>query len=143
MVGRRLSIEEFVSCPIRRHFVSTEEDVPVPMIRLILERGGKQIHVKRINSMLCVEWVRKPKSSYSTLWVIEVYVSNFDSTAAFGSDQKLILGNIIAGGYVPFLGTIAAMETYIDITEGVPGPVKKEIMKSLCRDYGVDIDQGN
>ena len=29
------------------------------MIRLILERGGKRIHVKRINSMLCVEWVRK------------------------------------------------------------------------------------
>ena len=33
------------------------------------------------------------------------------------------------------------MEIYIGITEGVPGPVKKEIMKSLCRDYGVDIDQ--
>ena len=27
------------------------------------------------------------------------------------------------------------------ITEGVPGPVKKEIMKALCRDYSVDIDQ--
>ena len=50
-VGRRLSIEEFVSSPIRRHFVSTEEEVPVPMIRLILERGGKRIHVKRI---ICV-----------------------------------------------------------------------------------------
>ena len=31
-----------------------EEEVPVPMIRLILERGGKRIHVKRINSMLYV-----------------------------------------------------------------------------------------
>ena len=26
------------------------------------------------------------------------------------------------------------------ITEGVPGPVKKEIMKALCRDYNVDTD---
>ena len=43
-----------VSFPIRRHFVSTEEEVPVPMIRLILERGGKQIHAKRLNSMLYV-----------------------------------------------------------------------------------------
>ena len=29
------------------------------------------------------------------------------------------------------------------ITEGVPGHIKKEIMKALCRDYGVDIDQGD
>ena len=48
------------------------------MIRLILERGGKQIHVKRINSRLCVE--------------------------------------------------------------EVPGPIKEELMKTLCRDYKVDID---
>ena len=27
--------------------------------------------------------------------------------------------------------------------KGVPGPIKKEIMKALCRDYGVDIDQGD
>ena len=26
------------------------------------------------------------------------------------------------------------------ITEGVPGPIKEEIMKTLCRDYKVDID---
>ena len=124
-MGRKLSIEEFVSCPIRRHFVYTEEEVPVPMIRLILQRDGKQIHVKRINSMLCVEWVRKPESSYSTLWANGAYVSNFDSTASFRSDQKVTLGNVIDGGDVPFLGTIAAMEIiYIGITEGVPGPVK-------------------
>ena len=30
------------------------EEVPVPMFRLILERGGKQTHVKRIDSMLYV-----------------------------------------------------------------------------------------
>ena len=30
------------------------EEVPVPMIRLILERGGKRNHVKRINPMLYV-----------------------------------------------------------------------------------------
>ena len=44
---------------------------------------------------------------------------------------------------MPFLGTIAAMEIYVGITEGVPAPVKKEIMKALCRDYGADIDQGD
>ena len=86
---------------------------------------------------------RKRKSSSSTLWVNGAYVSNFDSTASFGSDQRLTLGNIIDGGNVPFLGTIAATEIYAGITEGMPGPIKKEIMKSLCRDYNVDIDQGD
>ena len=47
--------------------------------------------------VVCVESVRKPKSSYSTLWINGAYVSNFDSTASFGSDQKLTLGNIIDG----------------------------------------------
>ena len=42
-------------------------------------------------------------NSYSTLWVNGAYVSNFDSTASFGSDQRLTLGNIIDGGDVPFL----------------------------------------
>ena len=69
--------------------------------------------------VICVEWVRKPKSSYSTLWVNGAYVTNFDSNASFGSDQKPTLGNIIDGGDVPFLGTIAAMEIYVGITEGV------------------------
>ena len=32
------------------------------------------------------------------------------------------------------------MEIYAGITEGVPGPTKEEIMKTLCRDYKVDID---
>ena len=81
--------------------------------------------------VICVEWVRTPKSSYSRLWVNGAYVSNFDSTASFGSDQKLTLGNIIDGGDAPFLGTIAAMEIYVGITEGVPVPIKKEIMKAL------------
>ena len=39
--------------------------------------------------------------------------------------------------------TIAAMEINVGITEGVPSAIKKEKMKALCRDYGVDIDQGN
>ena len=82
--------------------------------------------------VICVKYVRKPKSSYSTLWVNGSYVSNFDSTASFG--------NIIDGGDVPFLGTIAVMEIYVGITEGVPGPVKKEMMKALRRDYNMDID---
>ena len=89
-----------------------------------------------------MEWVRKPKSSYSTLWVNGAYVSNFDSTASVGSDQRLTLGNIDGGG-VPSLRAMAAMEIYAGITEGVPGPLKKEIMKALCRDCDVDIDQGD
>ena len=119
------------------------EEVPVPMILLILERGGKRIHVKRIFHVICVEWVRKPRRSYSTLWVNGAYVSNFDQTASFGSDQKLTLGNIIDGGDVPFLGTIAAMEIYAGITVGVTGHIKKEIMKALCCDDCVDIDEGD
>ena len=93
--------------------------------------------------VICVGWVMKPKGSYTALWVNETYVSNFVSPASFGSDQKLTLGNIIDGRDVPFLGTIAAMEIYIGIREGVAGPIKKEIMKPLCHDYGVDIDQGD
>ena len=57
------------------------------------------------------------------------------------SDQRVTLGNIIDGGGVPFLGAIAAMEIYAGITEGVPGPIKKEVMKALCRDDGVAIGQ--
>ena len=32
------------------------------------------------------------------------------------------------------------MEIYTGITEGVPGSIKEEIVKALCRDYKVDID---
>ena len=32
------------------------------------------------------------------------------------------------------------MKIYTGITEDVPGPIKEEIMKTLCRDYKVDID---
>ena len=84
--------------------------------------------------VICVEYVKKPKSSYSSLWVNISYVTNFDSTTSFGSDQRLTLGNIRDGGDVPFLGTIAAMEIYTGITEGMPGPIKEEIMKTLCRE---------
>ena len=80
------------------------------MFRLTIEGGGKRTHVNKFH-VICVEWVRKPKSSYSTLWVNGAYVSNFDSTASFVSDQKLTLGNIIDGD-VPFLGAITAMEIY-------------------------------
>ena len=38
------------------------------------------------------------------------------------------------------LGTIAAMGIYVGITERVPGPIKEERMKTVCRDYKVDID---
>ena len=35
--------------------------------------------------MLCVEYVKRPKSSCSSLWVNGSYVTNFDSTASSGS----------------------------------------------------------
>ena len=57
--------------------------------------------------------VKKPKSSYLSLWVNGFYVTNFDSTISSGSNQRLTLGNIHDVGDVPFLGTIAAMEIYI------------------------------
>ena len=90
--------------------------------------------------VISVEYVKSPKSSYSSLWVNGSYVTNFDSTASSGSHQRLTLGNICDGGDIPFLGTIGRMEIYTGITEGVPDPIKEEIMKMLCRDYNVDID---
>ena len=71
-----------------------------------------------------MDYVERPKSSYSSLWVNGSYVTNFDSTTSFGSDKRLTVGNIRDGGDVPFLGTIAAMEIYTGITEGVSGPIK-------------------
>ena len=87
-------------------------------------RAWRKTNPREENKFLVIwsEWVRKPKSSYSTLWVNVSYVTNFYSNASFGSDQRLTLGNIIDGD-VPFLGTIAAMEIYVGITEGVPGHV--------------------
>ena len=68
--------------------------------------------------------------SFLLLLYNKIYIKKpFESTASFGSDQRLILGNIIEGGDVPFLGAIAAMEIYVGITEGGPGPIKKEVMK--------------
>ena len=51
--------------------------------------------------VMCVEFLLKSTLNGS-------YVVNFDSTASLGSDQRLTLGNILDGGDVPFLGTIAA-----------------------------------
>ena len=85
-----------------------------------------------------VEYVKRPKSSYTTLWVKGVYATNFDSSVSFGSSQKITLGNIRVGGDTPFRGTIAAMEIYAGITEGVHRPIKEEIMK--CREYKVEMD---
>ena len=51
------------------------------------------------------------------------YVTNFNSTASSGSDQRITLGNIRDGEDIPFLGSISAMEMYVGITEGVPGPI--------------------
>ena len=88
-----------------------------------------------------MEYVKGPtKSSYSSLWVNGSYVTNFNSTASSSSDQRITLGNIRDGGDIQFLRTIAAMEIYTGMTEGVPGPIKEEIMKTLCCYYKVDID---
>ena len=123
----KISIEEFVSYPIKRHFVYTEQ-VLVPMIRLILERGDKTNPCKENRfHVICVECVKRPKSSYSSLWVNGSYVTNFNSTASSGSDQRITLGNVRDGGDIPILGIIAAMEIYACIIEGVPGPIKEEI----------------
>ena len=88
--------------------------------------------------VVCVEYVKRPKSFYSTLWVNGFYVTNFDSSVSFGSSQKITLGNIRDFGDIPFLGTIAAMEIYTVITEGVPHPIREVIMKTLSRIKGGD-----
>ena len=117
------------------------QEVLVPMIRLILERDGKQIHVKRIVSMLSVwNMLRCRNVPTHHYGLIGYYETNFNSTASSGSDQRVTLGNIRDDGDIPFLGTIAAMEIYVGITEEVSDPIKEEIMKTLCRDYKVDID---
>ena len=53
------------------------------MIRLILERGEKP------NKENSVEYVKRPNSSYSSLCVNGSYVTNFNSTASSGSDQRI------------------------------------------------------
>ena len=124
-VGRRLSIEESVSSPIRRHSVSkgggstgSDDSFDFRAWRNTNSCEENKFHV------MCGEWVRKPKSSYSTLWVNRAYVSNFDSTASFGSDQKLTLGNIIDGGDVPFpgggggLNSITVIVSHCDTIQG-------------------------
>ena len=75
-----------------------------------------------------MEYVKKPKSSYSSIWVNGSYITNFDSTVSSGSNQRLALENIRD-----------AMEIYTGITEGVPGTIMEEIMQALCRDYKVGI----
>ena len=90
--------------------------------------------------VICVEYIKKPKSSYSSLWINGSYVTNFDLIRTRQLNQRLTLGNIRVGGDVQFLGTIDAMEIYTGIIEGVPGPIKETITKALCRYYKVDID---
>ena len=87
--------------------------------------------------VVCIEYVEAPKSSYSALWFNGRHATNFDSTPSYGSD--ITLGNIRDSGVIPFLGSIAAMEVYTS-DEGVPDAIKKAIMKTLCRDYKVDVD---
>ena len=62
--------------------------------------------------VIFVEYVKRPKNSVSSLWVHGSYVTNFDSAASSGSDQRLTLGNIRDGGDVPFLGNTIGMEIY-------------------------------
>ena len=59
------------------------------MTRLILERGGgggggaKPYKENQFHA-ICVEYVKRPKGSYSSLWVNGSYVTNFDSSASSG-----------------------------------------------------------
>ena len=137
---KKLSIEEFVSYQIktlRIHGAGGVGSNDTFDFRVWWKTNpckGNIFHV------ICVEYVKRLKSSYSSLWVNGSYVTNFNSTASSGSDQRVTLGYICDGGDTQFLGTIAAMEIYVGITEGVPGPIKEEIMKMLCPEYKVDID---
>ena len=94
--------------------------------------------------VISVEYVKRTNSSYSSLLVNGSYVTNFDSTASSGSDNRITFGDIRDGGDIPFLGNLCGYHHGIlefrGITEGVPGPIKEEIMKTLCRDYKMDID---
>jgi len=54
--------------------------------------------------VVCIEYVKKPKSSSSSLWVNGAYVSNFDSECSFG--EGITLGNICNGGSIPVDGAI-------------------------------------
>ena len=101
-----------------------EQVLLVPMIRLICVRRKTNPFKENRFHFICVEYVKMPKNSYSSLWVNGSYVTN--STASSGSDQRITIGKICDGGDIPFLGTIAAMEIYMGITEGVPGPIKEE-----------------
>ena len=48
--------------------------------------------------VICVEYVKRQMSSYSSLWVNGTYLTNCNSTALSGSDQRITLGNIHDGG---------------------------------------------
>ena len=71
--------------------------------------------------VIFVAYVKRPKRSYSSLWVNRSYVTNFNSTASSGSDQRITLRD---RGDILFLGTVTAVEIYAGITEGLPGPIK-------------------
>ena len=86
-----------------------------------------------------MQYFKRQKSSYSSQ-VNGSYVTNFNSTALSGSDQRITFGNVCDEGDIPFLRTIAAKEIYAVSPKGVHGPIKEEIMKMLCRYYKVDID---
>ena len=75
-------------------------------------------------------------------WVSGALLSNFDSTASFGSDQQLTLGILLMEEMYHSWGLLQQWKS-MRVTEVVSGPIKKEIMKALCHDYWVDIDQGD
>ena len=109
---KKLSIEEFVSYPIKRHFVhgagvGSDDTFDFRAWRKTNPCEENRFHV------ICVEYLKKPKSSYSSLWVNRSYVTNFNSTTSSGSDQRITLGNIRDGEDVPFLRTIAAVEVQV------------------------------
>ena len=58
-----------------------------------------------------MEYVSRPTSSYSSLWVNGSHVTNSNSTASSVSDQRITLGNVRERGD-------SEMEIYAGITEG-------------------------
>ena len=68
------------------------------------------------------------------LWFNGSYVTNFNSTASSGSDQRITRGNVRDGGDIQLLqyGNLRGYHRR--------GAIKEKIMKALCRDYKVDIN---
>ena len=92
-------------------------------------------------TVLCVEWVREPKTSYSQIWVNGAHATNFSGTEHVGGKHFMTIGNITDGGAIPFQEEIATLVLYVGIISGVPYALKKAIATQLCLEYGIKPDE--